>query len=338
MIETNALNDLKDIFHQSPKELLILTHKNPDGDAVGSSLGLMHFLSDLGHNCKVLVPNNFPVFLSWLPGAESIYIFEKDQELGKALLNKADVIFCLDFNSLSRISVIEQFIRATTCRRVLIDHHPQPDNDFDIKISNTGVSSTAELVYHAIEQCGFGDKISSNMATCFYTGIMTDTGNFSHNSSQPETFQAASALLSKGIDKDRIYSGIFHSHSFNRMRLMGYSLNDKLKYFPEFNTAYISLSLRDLESFGFQPGDTEGFVNLPLSIDGVKFSALFIEKEELIKVSLRSKGNFDVNALARKHFKGGGHKNAAGGESRISLDGTLQKFEKLLLEYNEELS
>jgi len=317
---------------------VIITHINPDGDAIGSSLGLNKLLLNLGHKPYVITPNNYPGFLKWMPGNDTVIVFNNQKKKGKELIEKADMIFCVDFNDLRRIKQLNTIIENSPSIKILIDHHPNPTDFADIQYTNVHVSSTAELIYGLIHELGLKKAIDIEAATCLFTGIMTDTGCFSYNSSNPRTFEITAELLKYGFDKDEIYKNIYDNFSSQRMRLFGFALNEKMEVFPEYHTAIISLTSKEQKRYGFQLGDSEGFVNYPLSIRGMRFSALLMERENHIKLSLRSKGNFAVNKFSENHFNGGGHFNAAGGESFLSMDDTIKKFRNLLPKYKNELT
>lgn len=317
--------------------ILILSHRNPDGDAIGASLGLANVLVQLGHSVNVMVPNVLPKFLKWMEGANTITVYNHDKRKGNDLLTRAEFVFALDFNDLSRIREFDEKLKDNPCSKVLIDHHPDPGSFADFILSDTRVSSTAELVYSFLHEAGFDTYIDRDVASCLYAGIMTDTGCFSFNSSRPETFHIVADLLEREIDKDLIFDKVYDNFSNDRMRLMGYCLDKKMVYLPKYRTAYIALSQEELRQYNFRVGDSEGFVNLPLSISDVRFSALIMENKDCVKLSFRSKGSFAVNKLAADHFNGGGHINAAGGESYDSLEKTIEKFENLLPNYEEAL-
>jgi len=319
------------------KKIAIISHFNPDGDAIGSSLALYHYLSEKEFDVSVVIPNRAPRFLHWLPGCRKIYVFDEDIDSSKSLLNDAELIFFLDFNVINRTQGMEEFIKNLSTQKILIDHHPDPEYFADITISSTEVSSTSELLYEFLTSLKAGSDINKDIAECLYTGIMTDTGSFSYNSSSPDTYYIVSKLIEQGIDKDKIYWQVYDNYSVDRMRLLGYCLNQKMKVLPEYASAYISITRNELEKYNYEPGDSEGFVNYPLSIKGIVFSVIFIEHEEHIKISFRSKGDFHANHFAMKHFNGGGHRNAAGGYSDKALDETLNKFEKELHQYKEDL-
>ncbi|MFP4620675.1 MAG: DHH family phosphoesterase [Bacteroidales bacterium] len=319
------------------QEVLIVTHFNPDGDAIGSSLALFHYLSSSNYRVNVLVPNEYPGFLHWLPGNDQILIDENNHELALDKISGAELIVFLDFNVLNRTQQLEKVFKNTPTPKILVDHHPNPENFADITISTTEVSSTSELLYELLIILGGEHAIDKTIASCLYTGIMTDTGSFSYNSSLPDTYYVVYKLIEKGIDKDNIYWKVYDKYSPDRMRLLGYCLYQKLRVFPDFGAAYISISLDELNQFNYKSGDSEGFVNYPLSIQGIMFSVIFIERKNHIKVSFRSKGDFQANAFAANHFNGGGHKNAAGGYSELPMDETLDKFENLLPQYKKQL-
>ena len=318
--------------------IVIFTHRNPDGDALGSALGLFHFLRSINKNVKVISPNAYPDFLHWLPGDSEVIEYNKQKPLAKSLIAGAEILFHLDFNSLSRIREMERAVLGNQrAVKIMVDHHPDPDTFADIQISDTRVSSTAELVYYLIKSLDKDSLRSKDICECLFTGIMTDTGCFSFNSSLPSTYEVVAHLLHSGMNKDRIFDMVYNNFTASRMKLLGFSLDQKMKVLPEYHTAYISLTREEMKRYEFQPGDTEGFVNYPLSIKGIKFSVLFLEKDKFVKISLRSRGEFPVNQLANKHFSGGGHKNASGGECKLSLADTLKKFENLLAEYTSLL-
>ena len=323
---------------EAAANIVILTHMNPDGDAIGSSLGLYHFLKLSGKSVTLITPNSYPDFLHWLPGDEDVVEFDRKSKKASRLISEADTIFLLDFNELKRIGKMGEVVsKNNTATKILIDHHPNPVEKCTIEISDIRVSSTAELVYHLLSSLNEELVSDINVSECLFTGIMTDTGCFSFNSSRPSTFEAVSALLRSGINKDKIYDNIYNNFSDDRMKLLGFSLDKKMKVIPEHKTAYISLSKEEMKMYNFSVGDSEGFVNFPLSIKGIVFSVLFLEKKGYVKLSLRSKGDFPANEVAKKYFNGGGHKNAAGGESMLNLSETIEKFESVLTEYSHLL-
>jgi len=315
-----------------PKKISLVPHKNPDGDAMGSSLGLYHFLKKLGHEVQIIVPNEFPDFLKWMPGSEKIKVFERDQNNCKTILQKSDLVFALDFNALHRTGdVMASFLTTLKCPFLMIDHHQSPDDFAMFTFSDTEISSTCEMVYHFIKALNKEELIDQTIGTCLYTGIVTDTGSFKFNRTTSETHEAVAFLISKGVENTKIHNQLFDSQSYNRLQLLGKALNN-LKIFPQFKTAYTTLSQEELDQFHYKKGDTEGFVNYGLSIEGIQFAAILIENKEegIIKMSLRSLGDFDVNELSRTYFNGGGHVNAAGGKSDLSLEETARFFESIL--------
>lgn len=320
-------------------KIVIVPHKGPDGDAIGSSLGLYHFLKDKGHKVKVIAPNDFPNFLKWLPGTGDIIIYENNREISDSLIDEAEIIFTLDFNLLDRTGEMEAPLRAAEATFIMIDHHPEPSDYADHTYSDATMSSTCQMVFKFIHKLRATKYITPEIATCLYTGIMTDTGSFRYRSTSSDTHMVIAELIKKGADNTLIHQNIYDTFTPNRLQLLGVALQN-LKVNKEFRTAYITLSQEELDRHNFQKGDTEGFVNYGLALEGIVFAVIFIEHkvEGLIKMSLRSKGNFSVNEFARAHFNGGGHLNAAGGKSFLSLPDTVTKFSLVLEEYREELS
>ncbi len=335
-IGQHQIKSFKEIVEKSVSSIII-THVNPDGDAIGSAIALHKVLKNMGKNSSVVIPNEFPEFLQWMEGVDCIIDFEKDAEKAKNTILKADTLFCLDFNDIERVDAIKEHLKDFSGSKVMIDHHPDPKANCDLLISCTSVSSTCELIFRVIEKAGYYKFLDKGAADAIYTGIMTDTGNFSYNASQPETYHIIAKLLEIGIDKDQIHSNVYHTFSEDRWRLIGHSLKDRMVILPEYRSGYISLSKDELNQFNFQPGDTEGLVNYPLMVKGVVFCVLFLEKDDQVKVSLRSKGDFSVNDFARKYYKGGGHINASGGSSLLSLEDTVNQFVALLSEYKDSL-
>lgn len=329
---------VKELLEKAPRKIVIVTHVNPDGDAIGSILALYKVFRSLGHEVTPITPNVYPEFLKWMPGNDSIVVFNNKRKAGEELIKQAEIIFFLDFNDLTRIKQFSSLIEESTAFKVMIDHHPNPDNFSQFLYSDTKASSTAELIYDFIIHFGFEHLIDRDVATCIFAGIMTDTGCFSYNSSNPYTYDVVSELLKYGIEKDKIYYSVYDNFSSNRMRMLGYLLNEKMEVFPEYNTVILSLTREEQKKYNFQPGDSEGFVNYPLSIKGVKFTVFFIEKEDHVKLSLRSKGNFSVNKFASAHFNGGGHLNASGGEMNAPIKEVIEKFRNILPQYKDELS
>lgn len=337
ILSTAKLGFLRNKLKESEK-FLIITHQNPDGDAIGSALGLFHALKNFGIESKVIVPNDFPGFLKWMPASDEILVFEKNKKQIIGLLEEKPFIFFLDFNDISRTGKIKETIEKNSSFSILIDHHPDPGDFANITLSHIGASSTAELVYQFVKSLLGNHVIDKPVAECLYAGIMTDTGSFSYNSSNPLTYAILSELLSFGIDKDDIYSNVYDNFSKDRMKLLGYCLDQKMVVLENYGTAYISLTNEEKKKYNFQPGDSEGFVNFPLSISGINFSAYFMENGKKVKISFRSKGDFPANLFAEKYFNGGGHKNAAGGESDLSIDKAVERFVELLPGFIETLT
>jgi phosphoesterase RecJ-like protein len=335
-ISESSIAYLKKLLGETT-DVLITTHYNPDGDAIGSSLALYHFLISRGINVKVLIPNELPSFLLWMPGIENAVIYDQNMQFGNGLISSADLIFCMDYNGLSRVKLFTEQLKTAKATRILIDHHVQPDNEFEISFSEISVSSTSELLFQILEESGFSSEISKDMAECFFVGIMTDTGSFSYACNRHETFDITAKLIKTGIDVERIHRMVYDTYSESRMRLLGRCLGTNMKVLPEFATAYIWLTKEDLEHFNYQQGDTEGVVNYALSIQNVAVAALFTQRDDRVRVSLRSKGEFSVNEFARAHFNGGGHRNAAGGDIFKPMNETLIWFESLLPAYSAEI-
>ena len=323
---------------QETRKIAILTHTNPDGDAIGSSLALALALNKKGFDAQVIIPDGLPDFLRWLPGIELSTTFAYKKEKATKILNEADLIFCLDFNDPNRLSGVEELLKVSSARKILIDHHQDPVTFTDLTISETWRGSVGEMIYFFVKELFGGDLLDRDIATCLYVAIMTDTGNFTYASSYPEVFYVVGELMKYGIEKDRIYSMVYDAFSEDRMRLQGYCMQEKMVVLPQYHTAYISLSEEELQRFNHRKGDTEGFVNIPFAVKGVLFTALFIEKKDLIRISFRSRGSFPVNKVASEHYRGGGHVNAAGGDSLLSLEETLKKFESLLPGYKNYMT
>ena len=315
----------------TPKKIAVIPHRSPDGDAMGSTLALYHFLLKLNHNPVVISPNEFPNFLAWLPGSETVLIYENDKENCTKILNEAELVFTLDFNALHRTGEMEQVLNKLSAPMIMIDHHQKPDIYATVTYSDTSIGSTCEMIYNLISYLDKKDLLDKTIATCIYTGITTDTGSFRFPSTTSTTHRITADLIDLGINNSAVHNLLFDDNSANRLQLLGRALQN-IKVFPEYKTSYITLSQKELDEFQYQKGDTEGIVNYGLSIKGINFSAIFIEHrdENIIKISLRSQGNFDVNQFARQHFNGGGHINAAGGKSYESMKATTNKFEELI--------
>jgi len=316
----------------------VTSHHNPDGDAIGSALALTALLHRIGRNAVAMVPNEYPAFLKWMPGNDNVVIHNRDEESADSILSHADLIFCLDYNTLNRTGSMEDGLKNTTAVKILIDHHLEPVLDeFDYYLSLVQTSSTSELVYRFIEGCSWLDQIDEEVATGLYIGIMTDTGSFSFNCNYPATFQITASLLASGIDAEYIHRMVYDTYSEDRLRLLGYCLSEKLTILPEFSTAYIALSKDELNRFHHQVGDTEGIVNYALSIKNIKIAVFLTERKDRIRLSFRSKGDLSVNRIAREHFNGGGHRNAAGGDSFISIEETINKLRDVLVQYKDDI-
>jgi len=330
------IEEIKELLAER-KRIVIVTHKNPDGDAMGSSLGLYNYLLRKNHKVNVITPNSYPTFLQWLPGDDKVIEHSESPERAEALIKKADVIFALDFNALRRIDKVGPLVKKSKATKILIDHHLQPEKFADYMMCDKKSCSTSQLIFDFITALGDKKLINRKVANCLYTGIMTDTLNFKIYTTTAHTHSVVSELISAGAQNTLAYSNIFDTYTEDRVRLLGHCLGKEMKVLKEYNASFIALSKSDLKKFNFQKGDAEGFVNYPLSIEGIKFSAFFMEMSDEIKISFRSKGNFDVNKFARKHFNGGGHANAAGGEANGSLDDAVLKFVSVLPEYKDEL-
>ena len=326
-------------WFEKAEKIVIVSHVSPDGDAIGSSLGLYHFLQTQEKTVNVIVPNQFPDFLKWMPGAKDVIIYDRYKDFADRLIREADVICCLDFNELKRIDTMEEAVRNASARKMLVDHHLNPGNFADITISHPDISSTSELVFRLICRLGNFDDITREGAECIYTGMMTDTGGFTYNSNNREIYYIISELLSKGIDKAQIYRNTFNTHTEGRLRLRGYVLYEKMEIYRDFNSALIWLTKEDQRKFQYRKGDTEGFVNMPLSMQGIRFSCFLREdtEKDMIKVSLRSVGDFPCNKVASDFFGGGGHLNASGGEVYGTMDEAISLFKQALIKYEDQL-
>jgi phosphoesterase RecJ-like protein len=321
------------------KEIVIVGHKNPDGDAVGSCLALANVLKAMGHRPQVIMPNDFPNFLKWLPECKNIHIYDKSVESSDVKIASAEIIFTLDFNALNRTGDMEESLKKASADFVLIDHHQQPDDFAVAMYSDTSMSSTCEMVYHFLKSIDADHLITSEVATQLYTGVMTDTGSFRFPATTATTHRVIAKLIECGAKNSEIHQNIYDTNTSDRLALLGVALQN-MKILPEYKTAYITLSQAELDDHNFRKGDTEGFVNYALSVAGVIFAIIFIEnkQENIIKISLRSKGNFSVNEFARKYFNGGGHTNAAGGRSADSLEETVSYFISILPSHKNELA
>ena len=319
--------------------IVIVGHKNPDGDAIGSCLGLANFLKQLEHQVTVVMPNDFPEFLKWIPETQIIINYEQHRDNVKNCLNEANLVFTLDFNALNRTGDLAQELMATNADFILIDHHQEPDDYALVTYSDVGMSSTSEMVYNFIEFMGGLNLLNKEIATQLYVGIMTDTGSFRFPATTAATHRIIAHLIEAGAPNSIIHQNVYDTNSPDRLKLLGVALNNMVML-PEYKTAYITMSQEELNNNNFKKGDTEGFVNYALSMKGVIFAMIFIEnkKEKIIKISLRSKGSFSVNDFSRKYFNGGGHTNAAGGKSSKTLSKTVEEFISILPGYKKELN
>jgi phosphoesterase RecJ-like protein len=323
---------------KTPQNIIITTHQKPDADALGSSLGLYNYLSNNGHNVSVISPTDYPDFLRWMKGNDAVIVFnEGNEKTSEKLVEQADLIFCLDFSNLSRINELGEFVRKAKGPKILIDHHIDPEDFAEYKLHDVGAASTAQLVYKMI--ISFGDRrlITKDIAECFYAGIMTDTGSFKHPNTNKEVHEIVAQLIDLGANNSEVSRLIYDMNSLDRLRFLGFALSERLQVYPNQSAAFFAISLEDLKQFNSKTGDTEGFVNYALSIDGITMAALFTETEDGTKMSLRSIGDFEVNALANHYFNGGGHKNAAGGKIALGITETVTLFKKIIEKYTTEL-
>ncbi|MES2431308.1 MAG: bifunctional oligoribonuclease/PAP phosphatase NrnA [Bacteroidota bacterium] len=322
-----------------PKKVVITTHQKPDGDAMGSSLGLYHFLNQFGHNVTVISPTNWASFLNWMPGTKTVIDYESQTDKANTLIDEADWIFCLDFNTLVRTKRMEEKLGNAKGQRILIDHHQEPQSDkFTYGISDTSKSSTCEMVYDFIINSGYGDKINEAIGECLYAGVMTDTGSFRFPATTASVHRMVATLKDRGLEHTHVHEELFDNFLENRFKFIGNVLLNRMEIFYEYNTALIAIPQQDLIKYNIKSGDTEGLVNYPLSIQGIKLAAIIIDRGDERKSSFRSKGNFDVNLFARKYFNGGGHVNAAGGQSKEPLEEVVAKFKDAMKENKEQLS
>jgi len=337
MLYTQPVEKIREIIRKK-EPVVLISHLNPDGDGVGSSVALALFLRNKNVPVNVIIPNKVPEFLSWLPGFDLVSVFQEKKRQCRKLLKDATTVILVDFNDPERTGSLKKDLLSSSAFKILIDHHQRPEEFTDMVLSEPWRGSVGEMIYLLITGVDGVKAIDRDIATCLYVAIMTDTGNFRYASSYSGIFNIAGALVEKGIDKDHIYSNIYDSYSVNRMKMMGYCMSEKLVVLKEFNAAYIYLDQEELERFDHQVGDTEGFVNIPFSIKGIRLSALFIEKKNIVKISFRSKGNVSVDRIASEHFNGGGHINASGGEDTLTLKETIAKFESVLILYRDELT
>lgn len=336
-MQKDSFAKFKALINKS-KNIVIVTHYNPDGDAMGSSLALYNYLVKVKKNVTVITPNDYPEFLHWLPNNKKVIDYNAQTKKATNIIAKSDLIFTLDFNNYSRLEGLGDVLAESTAKKIIVDHHQQPDNYATLYYHDVKAGSTCELIYELI--CGLGGKklIDKHIAECIYTGIMTDTGSFRFDSVTSNTHKILADLLATGINPSHIHSAIYDTYSESRVKLLGYCLTEKMVVLKDLQTAYISVTEKELQKFNFQKGDTEGIVNYPFSIKGIRFCAFFSEGEGKVKISFRSKGKFDVNQFARKHFNGGGHINAAGGRGNSNnLEETIKEFVSLLQDYKKDL-
>ncbi len=326
-------------FIENGSKIAITTHTNPDGDAIGSSLAIYHYLKSKGANVEAVVPNMFPEFLKWLPASKEMVIFEQQAKKAKTILAEADLIFCLDYNALSRVGSVTDDLKAAKAKKILIDHHISPElESFDYIISETNTSSTGELVFDFINAMGDEELIDRKIAECLYTCIITDTGSFSFSCNNSKTFEVAAKLIEKGVDARKIHGLIYDTFSETRLRLLGFAINDRMLVWEDLRTALIYLTKEDLKKFNYKVGDTEGLVNFALSMDKVNMAVLVTDKDKKVRMSFRSKGEFSVNDLARNHFNGGGHRNAAGGNMSKPIMEVVEEIKSVLQNYKQLLN
>ncbi len=337
-LSAENLDRLRALLSEPARRIVLLSHTNPDGDAVGSSLAWAAALRALGHSVTCIVPNKYPYFLDWMPGIDEVVVFKTDAE-GRAVraLAEADLLFCLDFNAISRLEILSEAIGANTAApRVLIDHHLAPAPEFDLSFSHPEASSTCFVVYCLIEALWGTATITREMAEALYVGLMTDTGNFAFSSLTPELFRAVAVLVERGIRIPDIHNSVYNAYTEDRARLFGYVINRKMQLIEQGTVAYMSLTEAEMRRFRFQQGDSEGFVNYPLTIKKMKMTAMFLAHRKFIRVSLRSRGEVDVNLFARRYFEGGGHKNAAGGKSFDTMERTIERYVAAVREFAAE--
>lgn len=336
-IDIELIKHFEQLIKSSRKSIVLVPHTNPDGDAMGSVLGLWRVLQNSGLKVKIVSPTKYPEFYHWMDGHDQVIIFSHHPKQAARAFDESDLMIFIDFNQLSRLGDMKSLVESYQGKKVLIDHHPYPGNFTDLVISDVTCSSTAELIFSILQSTEFAPFVDRNAATSFFTGIMTDTGSFDFNVTDPRTFETVAQLTRMGINQLDIHSKVYDNYSADRMRLMGFCLSNRMTVYPQYHTAVMYITLEDQKAFNFVTGDNEGFVNMPLSIKGVVFSALFTEKDKYIKVSFRSKGEFAVNEVCEKYFNGGGHRNAAGGELYASLAETLAQFENILPEFEERI-
>ncbi len=326
-------------FLATPRSIVITTHHKPDADALGSSLGMAAFLKKKGHRVTVITPTDYPEFLFWMQGNDAVVVYEEgNEQRSAALIDAAEVVFCLDFSRLDRINELGELVRHCTAKKVLIDHHMDPEDFADFVLWDVKAAATAQLIYELIALMGDCDLIDADIANSLYAGIMTDTGGFRHSNTSKQVHLTTAALIDHGANVTMVSNAIYDNNSFNRMKFLGFALSEKLCVLPQYQVAYFAITADELARFDSKTGDTEGLVNYALSIKGVKMAALIIDRTVAVKMSFRSFGDFSVNEFARNHFNGGGHKNAAGGRSDDTLEATVARFVALLPQYQAQLT
>lgn len=335
------VNEIKEItaLLSTPKNVVIVPHRNPDGDAIGSSLAMYHYLKNNGHRATIIAPNDYPGFLKWLPGSEEVFKFNTQNRQSKSCIEEASIIFLLDFNALHRVgSDMQNTLEDYRGTFIMIDHHQQPDDIATYLYSDISICSTCQMVYHFLEKLEDVNSINADIASCLYAGIMTDTGSFRFPSTTSTTHRIIADLIDRGAENAKIHNNVYDTNSYGRLQLLGRALSN-LVVIEKLKTAYITLNQQELDEFKYEKGDTEGVVNYALSLEGVIFAVIFIEdaEQQIIKISLRSKGSFSVNKFSREHFDGGGHDNAAGGKSLVSMEETVSNFLSVLPKYQKEL-
>jgi len=332
-----TLTELKSLL-ATPQKIVITTHHKPDGDAMGSSLGLYGYLIQKGHHVKVVTPTDYPVFLHWMPNNSDVVIFTEEKEKAAKLVEEAAIIFCLDFNTLSRINELGELVRAASAKKVMIDHHLDPEDFDDYRHWDINACAAAQLVYDFIvNQLEDENGINKDVAACLYTGIMTDSASFRFPLATSNVYRIAANLIDLGAEHSKIHQLVYDNASEDRLRFLGYCLSNKLEVFHEFNTAIITVTKEELAKYHSATGDTEGVVNYALSINGIRLAALIVERSDKVKLSLRSTGDFPANEICKKYFNGGGHRNAAGGASEKSLTEVIEEFKSILPEYKSQL-
>ena len=333
------MKPLEALFNQlaTPRKIVITTHPNPDADALGSSLGLRHFLAGRGHEATVITPTDYPDFLEWMPGnADVIAYSDEKHDLVDQLIRNADLVFCLDFSSTHRLKKMESIILDANATKVLIDHHLDPEDFTDYQLWDTKAAATAELVFDLIQMMGARNEITADIANCLYAGIMTDTGSFKHPSTTAKVHRTVAELIELGANVNYVNREIYDTNSLERLRFLGYALLERLTVREDLKVAYLVVSAEDFKRFNLKSGDTEGIVNYALSIKGIIMATIIIERDDEVKLSFRSVGDYVVNTFANEYFNGGGHKNASGGSSDLSLEATLEKFESLITDYKDK--